>query len=128
VGTQKAIISLVNKSSTACRVDGRVYIGLYNAADERVSVPTRSVDEPGSAVDMVLRPDRGAFQGIKWQACDRGDADCPIGNTVRGSLEASAGGVVATLEGFPDPAQSDITMSSLQLGTLQPSTQGTVAW
>jgi eukaryotic-like serine/threonine-protein kinase len=128
VGTQKAIISLVNKSGTACRVDGRVYIRLYNAADEPATVPTRTVDEPDRAVEMVLRPNRGAFQGIKWQACDRDSADCPTGNTMRGSLEASAGGVVATLEGFPPPIESDITMSSLQLGTLQPSPEGTAAW
>jgi len=128
VGTQKAIISLVNKSGTACRVDGRVYIRLYNAADEPAAVPTDTVDQPDRAVEMVLRPNGGAFQGIKWQACDRGDGDCPTGNTVRGSLEASTSGVVATLEGFPAPTRSDITMSSLQLGTLQPSPQGTVAW
>jgi predicted Ser/Thr protein kinase len=128
VGTQKAIVSLVNRSGTACRVDGRVYLRLYNAADEPVPVPTRAVNQPGRAVAMVLRPNGGAFQGIKWQACDRTDEDCPTGNTIRGSLEASATGVVATLEGFPAAVDSDITMSSVQLGTLQPSTEGTVAW
>ena len=127
-GTQKALISLVNDSGTACRVDGRVHVRLYNAADEAVAVQTRSVDEPGEAVEMVLRPGGGAFQGMKWQACDRADAGCPTGNTLRGSLEASAAGVVADLEGFPAPVSSTITMSSLQLGTLQPSPQGTVAW
>jgi hypothetical protein len=77
---------------------------------------------------MILRSGGGAFQGMKWQACDRGDGDCPVGNTLRGSLESSAEGVVATLDGFPDPNRSSITMSSLQLGTLQPSPQGVVAW
>jgi hypothetical protein len=127
-GTQKAIISVANESGSACRVEGRVHIRLYNAADEVVDVPTRAVDEPDQAVGMVLRPGGGAFQGMKWEACDRGDSDCPVGNTLRGSLEASAQGVVATLDGFPPPTRSDITMSSLQLGTLQPSAHGTVAW
>jgi hypothetical protein len=128
VGPQTAIISLVNKSGAPCRVDGRVYLRLYNAADEPVPVPTVTVDQPDRAVEMVLRPNGGAFQGIKWEACDRSDGDCPTGNTVRGGLEESAGGVVATLEGFPAAVRSDLTMSSLQLGTLQPSPQGTVAW
>jgi hypothetical protein len=127
-GTQKAIVSVANESGTACRVEGRVHIRLYNAADEAVDVPTRAVNEPDKAVGMVLRPGGGAFQGIKWEACDRGDSDCPVGNTLRGSLEASAQGAVATLDGFPPPTRSDITMSSLQIGTLQPSTHGTVAW
>ncbi|MEV4704196.1 protein kinase domain-containing protein [Actinoplanes sp. NPDC049316] len=127
-GTQKALVSVSNTSDASCRVDGRLTIRLYNAADEAVPVPTRGVNEPGEAVKMVLRPGGGAFQGIKWQACDKSDADCPTGNTLRGSLDPSSRGVVATLEGFPAAVDSDITMSSLQLGTLQPSPQGTVAW
>jgi serine/threonine protein kinase len=127
-GTQKGIVHVANKSRTSCRVDGRAFVRLYNAADEQVDVPAKSVDEPGPAVDITLRPGGGAFEGIKWQACDRDDADCPTGNTVRASLQPSAAGVVADLDGFPAPAESRITMSSLRLGTLQPSTDGVVAW
>jgi hypothetical protein len=77
---------------------------------------------------MLLRPGTGAFQGVKWEACDRDDSDCPTGNTLRGSLDSSSRGVVAEQENFPDPARSLITMKSLKIGTLQPSTQGVVAW
>jgi protein kinase-like protein/uncharacterized protein DUF4232 len=128
IGTQKGLVNVVNRSRTPCRVDGRAFFRLYNAADERVDVPTRSVAEPGPAIDITLRPGGGAFEGIKWQACDRDDADCPTGNTIRGSLVSSSQGVVADLEGFPAPENSQITMGSLQLGTLQPSTEGVVAW
>ena len=127
-GTQKGLVNVANKSRTSCRVDGRAFIHLYNAADERVDVPATSVDQPGPAVAITLRPGGGAFQGIKWRACDRDDADCPTGNTIRASLRSSAQGVVAGLDGFPAPEDSRITMSSLQLGTLQPSRQGVVAW
>jgi protein kinase-like protein/uncharacterized protein DUF4232 len=128
LGDQLGLVSIANRSGAACRIDGRVFVGLYNAADERVPVPTAAVDEPGEAVDILLRPGTGAFQGIKWQACDRDDADCPTGNTLRGSFSSAARGVVATLEGFPDPNRSLITMKSLKVGTVQPSTQGVVAW
>jgi hypothetical protein len=128
VGTQKGLVNVANKSRTSCRVDGRAFVRLYNAADERVDVPAKAVDQPGPAVAITLRPGGGAFQGIKWQACDRDDAACPTGNTIRASLQSSAGGVVAGLDGFPAPEDSRITMSSLQLGTLQPSRQGVVAW
>jgi len=127
VGDQRGLISVANRSGAACRIDGRILVSLYNAADERVEVPTTSVNEPGEAVDILLRPGTGAFQGIKWVACDRDDEDCPTGNTLRGSL-SSGRGVVATLEGFPDPNRSLITMKSLKVGTVQPSTQGVVAW
>ena len=61
-------------------------------------------------------------------ACDRADSNCPTGNTLRGSLASSGRGVVVAQEGFPDPARSLITMRSLKIGTLQPSTQAVVAW
>jgi eukaryotic-like serine/threonine-protein kinase len=126
LGTQKGLISAVNTSSSACRVDGRLFVSLYNAADERIDVPTTSVNEPGAAVEIILRPRGGAFQGMKWQACDRDE--CPAGNTFRASLDSKSRGVVAEPDGFPDPGSSQIAMKSLQLGTLQPSRQGVVAW
>jgi hypothetical protein len=128
VGVQTGLVNVVNKSRTPCRVQGRAFFRLYNAADERVEVPTRSVDEPDRAAGITLRPGGGAFQGIKWAACDRDDDTCPTGNTIRGSLVSSSDGVVADLDGFPAPADSRITMSFLLLGTLQPSTEGVVAW
>ncbi|MDY7085254.1 MAG: protein kinase [Actinomycetota bacterium] len=128
IGTQRGLISVANRSGAPCRVDGRAFVRLYNAADEPVTVPTTSVDEPGPAIDILLEPGGGAFQGMKWQACDRDSSDCPTGNTLRGSLVPSSPGVVAELLGFPDPNRSQITIGSMRLGTLQPSTQGVVAW
>jgi hypothetical protein len=128
VGPQRGLVAIANRSDTSCRVDGRVFVSLYNAADERVQVPTTSVNEPGEAIDILLRPGTGAFQGIKWQACDRAELDCPAGNTLRGSLDSSKRGVVMTQENFPDASRSLLTMKSLKLGTIQPSTQGVVAW
>ncbi|MFI5937943.1 serine/threonine protein kinase [Actinoplanes sp. NPDC051494] len=126
LGTQKGLVTIENTSSAACRVDGRVHLSVYDPTDSRIDVATSFVDEPGEAVEILLRPGTGAFQGIKWQACDRDE--CAAGNTMRGSLEPSGRGEVVTLEGFPDPNRPDIAMSSLQLGTIQPSRQGVVAW
>ncbi|MEV6633256.1 protein kinase [Actinoplanes sp. NPDC051470] len=125
-GTHRALISVVNESGDRCRVDGRVFVRLYDAADGRIDVRTASVDEPGEALDTTLFPGGGAFQGMKWVACDRNE--CPAASTFRASLESSATGVVAQMDGFPDPGTPRIAMTSLQLGTLQPSRQGVVAW
>lgn len=126
--THRGLVTLTNKTSKTCTVDGWAAISLVNAADEVAPVKTSRVNQPGKPVRSTLKPGRSAWAGIKWTACDKADNSCAAGNTLRFNLEASTDGDVAQLEGFPDPAKSDITMKSLQIGSLQPSNQGVVAW
>jgi hypothetical protein len=126
--SRMALVQLTNTSSRTCNVGGWPVITLVNAADEAVNVQTKDVAEPGESVPADLAPGTGAFAGIKWTVCDKGVADCPTGNTVKVGLAKGGPLVVATLEGFPNPEQSDITFKSLQIGTFQPSNQGVVAW
>jgi uncharacterized protein DUF4232 len=126
--TQVALVSLENTSKNNCAVEGRAAISLTNAADDVVKVSTKNVNEPGKAVRITLRPGTNAFQGIKWTTCDKGDDSCAVGNGLRFNLDASTDGPAAKLEAFPPGEASDITMKSLQIGTLQPSRQGVVAW
>ena len=127
-GTSMALVQLTNAGSNPCRIDGWASISLVDAADEVVDVPTEKVREPGDPAPTTLKPDASAWFGIKWTGCDKGSPDCPAGNTLRFSLEASTDGDVATLEDFPAAERSDITMSSLKIGSVQPSRQGVVAW
>lgn len=122
------LVALTNKTDAPCLVEGRASISLRNAAGETVEVPTDEVDEPGPATAITLKPGTTAFQGIKWIPCDKGPASCPTGNSLSYNLEASTDGPYAKLSGFPNGEASDLTMKSLMIGTLQPSTQGVVAW
>jgi hypothetical protein len=126
--THRGLVTLSNKTKNSCTVDGWAAISLVNAADEVVPVKTSQVNQPGKPVKITLKPGGGAWAGIKWTACDKGDSSCGAGNTLRFNLEASTDGDVAQLEGFPKPEASDITMMRLQIGSLQPSNQGVVAW
>jgi hypothetical protein len=127
-GAMRGLVAVVNTGKHSCKLEGRASISLVNAADEVVRVPTREVDEPGEAVAITLRPGRSAFEGIKWTPCDKGDDTCGAGNTLRFNVQASTDGPAAELDGFPAPESSNITMKSLRVGTLQPLTQGVVAW
>ncbi|NMO57396.1 DUF4232 domain-containing protein [Actinoplanes sp. TBRC 11911] len=126
--TQVALVQLTNKSKNNCAVNGRAAISLANAAGDTVDVTTSNVNEPGKAVRITLRPGTSAFEGIKWTTCDKGDASCPAGNSLRFNLDAATDGSFAKLSAFPPGEASDITMKSLRIGTLQPSRQGVVAW
>ncbi|GAB1645987.1 DUF4232 domain-containing protein [Krasilnikovia sp. MM14-A1259] len=126
--TRKGLVTLTNTSHRACKVEGRAAISLTNAADEVVDAAVENVDEPGKATPIVLKPGRTAFEGIKWTVCDKSDEHCAVGNGMKFNLEASTDGLNAKLEGFPAAEKSNITMRAMSIGTLQPSTQGVVAW
>lgn len=126
--THRGLVTLSNKKKTSCTVDGWAAISLVNAADEVVPVKTTQVNQPGKPVKVTLKPGGSAWAGIKWTACDKADSSCGAGNTLRFNLEAATDGDVAQLEGFPRPEDSDITMNRLQIGSLQTSNQGVVAW
>jgi hypothetical protein len=125
---EKGMVVVTNAGRKNCTVKGWLTITLYNAADEPVDVPTEKVNEPGPAETVEIKAGGSAFAGIKWTRCDKADADCAVGNTIRWTPESSGKGVVAELESFPAAEKSGITMKALKVGTLQPSNQGVTAW
>lgn len=124
--TRTAMVVVTNSGKQDCTAPGRFTIALVNAANESVDVPTKKVDQPGPAAEVEIKAGGSAFAGIKWIPCVKADAVCGVGNTLRFAFEDSTKAV--TLEGFPAAERSGITMKSLQVGTLQPSNQGVVAW
>jgi hypothetical protein len=125
---EKGMVVVTNTGAKNCTAKGWLTISLYNAADEAVDVPTEKVNEPGPADTVEIKAGGSAFAGIKWTRCDKADASCAVGNTIRWSLEGSGKGAVAELESFPAAEKSGITMKALKVGTLQPSNQGVTAW
>ena len=125
---RSAMLQLTNKSGHTCRLYGWAGVTLYNAAAEAVFVPTQKVPQPGAPVTVDLKPGATASAGIKWTICDKQSSDCPAGNTLIVSLPGRATGVPANLAEFPALEKSDITMTSLEIGSIQPSHEGVVAW
>jgi hypothetical protein len=123
-----AMVELTNVSAHSCRLEGWASVSLVNAAGERVQVPSVSVAQPGAPVPVDLPAGTSASAGIKWTACDKASADCPTGNGLQVGVSKSTSGTDAELSEFPAAEKSDITMKSLQIGTIQPSHQGVVAW
>jgi hypothetical protein len=143
-GYNRALLNVRNVSDHDCVIGGRAAIRLVNAAYGTADVPTRGVAQPGDGTRFTLKPGGGGFQGIKWLPCDKGLPDCFAGNSLQWKYstsldndidltperesEGEASGYRVVTSGFPAPERSAITMSWLQIGTLQPSNQGVVAW
>ncbi len=127
-GSDHGLVNLVNISDHVCKLRGNFAVALTNAAGETVEVPTKLVDQPGEAVTVVIQRGGGAFAGIKWTVCDKDDAGCGVGNSLRWNLQSSGSGKDAKLEDFPAPEKNLLTMGSLQIGTIQPDHVGVVAW
>ncbi|MEU4421846.1 DUF4232 domain-containing protein [Actinoplanes sp. NPDC024001] len=125
---QTALVTLTNTGTASCSISGWPTIALVNAANRPVEVPTVKVDEPGPATEFTLAGGDAAYAGIKWAGCAKGDEGCAAGNTLRYDLGLSTAGPVATLEGFPKGKRNNITMRSLEIGSLQPTRQGVTDW
>ena len=125
---RSGLVTVTNSSDHTCKVRGHFAIAPINPAGETLDLPQELVNQPGKAVTINLKPRGSAFAGIKWTACDKADSDCRVGNSMRYNLQSSGKGRVAELDGFGKAEANAITMSSMQIGTLQPSRQGVVAW
>jgi hypothetical protein len=123
-----AILLLTNVSARRCRLNGWATVTLGNAHGDRVPVPTQKVEQPGAPTVADVPPGGSAAAGIKWTLCDKSAEDCGVGNSLFVSLPDDSASVPANLAGFPNPEKSNITMKSLQIGSIQPSSQGVVAW
>lgn len=126
--TLLALMFLENKSKTTCRLYGFPAVTLRNAANEVVPVPTTQVNEPGTPTVADVIPGATAAAGVKWTICAKSDEDCPVGNSLFVAPPHSTAPVAAELDGFPNPESSGITMKKLQIGSIQSSRQGVVAW
>lgn len=125
---RSGLVTVTNASDHTCKVRGHFAMLLVNAADEPVDVSRKGVDKPGKAITVTVEPGRSAFAGIKWTVCDKTASDCGVGNRMRFNLQNSTDDRAAELIDFPAADKNALAMSSLQIGTLQPSSQGVVAW
>jgi hypothetical protein len=126
--TLMALLQVTNKSAQACRMVGWATVALWNAANRPVDVPSGNVLEPSGPTPIDLAPGSTASAGVRWTFCDKGKADCPAGNTLKVRLPGDTTDVIAKLTDFVGTDGNNITMAGLQIGTLQPSAQGVVAW
>ncbi|MDG4765084.1 DUF4232 domain-containing protein [Solwaraspora sp. WMMD406] len=124
-----ALLALTNASSTACQLDGWVTLAFERADRSTVDVAQEQVEQPGPPLATDLDPGESAFAGIKWATCDPSSTDCAVATTVRVGAPGDSATVVARVIGI-DGADlvGELPIADVRVGSIQPSTQGVVAW
>jgi hypothetical protein len=123
-----ALLALTNNGAATCGLDGWATLAFESADRSLVEVAQRQVEHPGPPVAAELDPGESAFAGVKWDSCDPGSSDCGVATTVRVGAPGDSATVVARVIGVDGTEVVRLLVANLQIGSIQPSTQGVVAW
>lgn len=124
------LLSVANKGKTKATIDGWPTLTFLNAANETLSVPTKKVNIPGAATSITLAPGENAFAGVKWTDGDKANSSTFVATTLKVTAPGSTTPVVANVIGTNGKNQSyyEFDITSVQVGTLQPTTQGVLVF
>ncbi|HEY4023105.1 MAG TPA: DUF4232 domain-containing protein [Pseudonocardiaceae bacterium] len=124
------LLSVQNNGSTKATINGSPTLTFLNAANETLSVPTKNVNIPGAATSITLAPGENAFAGVKWTDGDKASASTFVATTLKVTPPGSTVPVVANVIGTSGKKQTyyEFDITSVQVGTLQPTTQGVLVF
>lgn len=124
-GEGAALLTLTNSGSQSVTIQGWPTLKFLGANNGALAVPEQKVEKPGAGPSITLAPGRTAFAGVKWVLGDKADTSTfvatsvtvtpPNHTAVKANLIGTDGKVAGYLE---------LPLKSVQIGTLQPSSQG----
>lgn len=124
------LLSVENSGKTKATLNGWPTLTFRNAANQTIAVPVKNVKIPGAAVPITLAPGESAFAGVKWTDGDKASASTFVATTLEVTAPGSKTPVVANVIGTNGKKQGyyEFDITSVQVGTLQPSTQGVLVF
>ncbi|MFR9730430.1 DUF4232 domain-containing protein [Saccharopolyspora sp. MS10] len=123
------LLEMKNTSEKSCEIGGWVDLTPLNMANQPTDAEGERLDHPGPPQDITLEPGRSAFSGVKVELSGQGDPDAQVASGFTAAPSDMAGEVnvdVKDLDGGDSPVE--LPIKSFQVGTLQPSPQGVVAF
>lgn len=124
------LLAVGNTGKTKATLNGWPTLTFRNAANETVAVPVKNVKIPGAATPITLAPGQNAFAGVKWTDGDKASTSTFVATTLEVTAPGSTTPVVANVIGTDGKKQGyyEFDITSVQVGTLQPSTQGVLVF
>ena len=127
-GVWMATMRLTNVSARTCRVEGWPEVALVTPPGDLVPIAVHTVNEPGAATPVDVRPRASAWAGLRWRVCHATARGCGAGVALQFTVDPQADGIAAGFEDFPAAEKDGLTMRSLQVGTFRASRDGLLAW
>lgn len=124
------LLAVQNAGKTKATLNGWPTLAFRNAANETVAVPVKNVKIPGAATPITLAPGENAFAGVKWTDGDKASTSTFVATTLEVTAPGATTPVVANVIGTDGKKQGyyEFDITSVQVGTLQPSTQGVLVF
>ncbi|MCX2728706.1 DUF4232 domain-containing protein [Saccharopolyspora sp. NFXS83] len=123
------LLQMKNTSDESCELGGWVDVTPTNMAGQPIDTPTENVNLPGPDANLTLEPGKSAFSGVKIELAEQSDPDAQVASgftATPSDMQGEAAVEVSGLNGGGSPME--IAIKSMQIGTLQPSPQGVVAF
>lgn len=124
------LLALTNTTKRSVTVHGWPTLSFYNAADETVAVPVRKVDVPGAGPSITVGPGETAFAGVRWTVGDKANPKTFVATTLLVAPPGGTGPAVVNVigEDGQNAADAEFDLTSAEIGTLQPSSQGVLVF
>jgi hypothetical protein len=124
------LLAITNSGRTAASLTGWPTLTFRNAANEIVAVPVQKVNIPGAPTAVALKPGQTAFAGVKWTNGDKASASTFVATTLDVTPPGAKTGVAASVIGMDGKKQGyyEFDITSVQVGTVQPSTEGVLVF
>jgi hypothetical protein len=124
------LLAITNNTKSDEALNGWPALSFLNQANEPVSVPVQNVKIPGVATPVTLSPGQTAFAGVKWTDGDKASSSTFVATTLKVTPPGAAAPAVANVIGTDGKkhAYYEFDITSVQVGTLQPSTQGVLVF
>jgi hypothetical protein len=124
------LLALTNSGKRAATVRGWPTLVFLNAANETVAVPVRKVAVPGAGPSITIGPGETAFAGVRWVVGDKANPKTFVATSLRLTPPGSTKSVNVRLIGTDGQSGGyiEFDLTSAQIGTLQPSSQGVLVF
>jgi hypothetical protein len=125
-----SLLALTNTGQRPVTVRGWPRLAFRNAANETVAVPMRQVDVPGAGPSITIGPGETAFAGLRWVVGDKANPTTFVATSLRLTAPGATTSMNVNIIGADGQTggYTEFDLTSAQIGTLQPSSQGVLVF